>query len=237
MLLLTACAPQPRKPPPPESTAGEVIPRNEPRSRYGNPPFYEVEGRRYVVRDTAEGYLERGVASWYGADFHGKRTSSGETYDMDAMTAAHPTLPLPCYVQVTNLQNGRSIVLRVNDRGPFRKDRIIDLSRSAATRLDMIRDGTAMVEVRAITTPSAAVVVARPQRLYAQAGAFQDPANAQRLADSLRSAGIAGVEIIEVMASRVLRVRAGPVATVAEFDALMERLRRAGVPEPRLSSD
>ena len=118
--------------------------------RYGNPPFYEVFGKRYYVLSSSVDYVERGVASWYGPGFHEVRTSTGEPYDMYGMTAAHKTLPLPAYVRVTNLQNGRSVVVRVNDRGPFVGNRIIDLSYTAAAKLDMLRNGTAMVEVRAV---------------------------------------------------------------------------------------
>ncbi len=132
-----------------------MVPRNEPRSRNGNPPFYDVMGKRYFVLSSSVGYVERGVASWYGPGFHKVRTSTGEPYDMYAMTAAHKTLPLPAYVRVTNLQNGRSIVVRVNDRGPFVGNRIIDLSYTAAAKLDMLRNGTAMVEVRSLEPVSA----------------------------------------------------------------------------------
>jgi rare lipoprotein A len=128
----------------------DAIPRAEPRSVYGNPPFYDVFGKRYYVMASSVGYVERGVASWYGPGFHKERTSVGEPYDMYGMTAAHKTLPLPAYVRVTNLQNGRSCVVRVNDRGPFVGNRIIDLSYTAAAKLDMLRDGTAMVEVRSL---------------------------------------------------------------------------------------
>jgi len=128
----------------------DAVPRVEPRSRYGNPPYYDAFGKRYYVLSTNIGYVERGVASWYGPGFHQIRTSTGEPYDMYAMSAAHKTLPLPAYVSVTNLQNGRSVVVRVNDRGPFVGNRIIDLSYSAAAKLDMIRGGTAFVEVRSI---------------------------------------------------------------------------------------
>ena len=135
--------------PAPESIP-DVVPRSEPRSRNGNPPFYDVLGKRYFVLSSSVGYVERGVASWYGPGFHKVRTSIGEPYDMYGMTAAHKTLPLPAYVRVTNLQNGRSVVVRVNDRGPFVGNRIIDLSYTAAAKLDMLRNGTAMVEVRSL---------------------------------------------------------------------------------------
>jgi rare lipoprotein A len=141
--------PAPEAPPPPQSVP-DVVPRSEPRSRSGNPPFYDVLGKRYFVLSSNVGYVERGVASWYGPGFHKVRTSTGETYDMYGMTAAHKTLPLPAYVRVTNLQNGRSVVVRVNDRGPFVGNRIIDLSYTAASKLGMLRNGTAMVEVRSL---------------------------------------------------------------------------------------
>ncbi len=130
---------------------GDAIPRPEPRSRYGNGPVYEVFGRHYTVMGSSDGYSERGVASWYGKKFHGRLTSNREPYDMYAMTAAHKTLPLPTYVRVRNLRNDRAVVVRVNDRGPFVHNRIIDLSYAAALKLDMVSDGTSLVEVTAIS--------------------------------------------------------------------------------------
>jgi len=129
--------------------AGSASPRND----RGNPPFYDVLGRRYYVLSTSDGYRARGVASWYGRDFHGLATSSGETYNMNAMTAAHTTLPIPTWVEVTNLDNGKHVVVKVNDRGPFVDNRLIDLSYAAALQLDMVRNGTARVEVRALSSP------------------------------------------------------------------------------------
>jgi len=137
--------------PPDLSAVRDAVPREEPRARYGNPASYEVFGETYHVKETAEGYEEEGRASWYGTKFHGRRTSSGETYDMYAMTAAHRTLPLPAYAEVTNLDNGKRVVVRINDRGPFVDNRIIDLSYAAAYRLDMVDAGTAPVRVRTIT--------------------------------------------------------------------------------------
>ncbi|MEO6696998.1 MAG: septal ring lytic transglycosylase RlpA family protein [Gammaproteobacteria bacterium] len=128
----------------------EPEPRMEPYSKYGNPTYYEVNGRLYHTLSSSAGYVERGIASWYGTKFHGRRTSSGEPYDLYAVTAAHKTLPLPSYVLVTNLNNGRNLVARVNDRGPFHQDRIIDLSYAAAGKLGVLPTGTALVEVRAI---------------------------------------------------------------------------------------
>jgi len=123
------------------------------RNDRGNPPFYDVLGRRYYVLPTSDGYRARGVASWYGRDFHGLSTSSGETYNMNAMTAAHTTLPIPTWVEVTNLENGKHVVVKVNDRGPFVDNRLIDLSYAAALKLDMVQSGTARVEVRALAPP------------------------------------------------------------------------------------
>ncbi|MGB5131593.1 MAG: septal ring lytic transglycosylase RlpA family protein [Steroidobacteraceae bacterium] len=253
-LLVAACAHEPERPAPPEPAAGTSTPpavgsgaasspRDEPRARLGNPPFYEVAGKRYIVLANAAGYVERGVASWYGPTFHGGRTATGETYDMNAMTGAHPTLPLPTWVQVTNLQNGRSVIVRLNDRGPFSSNRIIDLSHAAAEQLDMIRAGTAMVEVRSLAGASAQAspVGAAPiaTRFYAQAGAFADEENARRLAGRLRDAEVGQVAVSETGRDdrHLYRVRVGPVASIGEFDALIERLRQAGVESPRLVLD
>ena len=128
----------------------EPVPRAEPRSRYGNRSPYTVLGKSYRVLDSAAGYRERGVASWYGAKFNGRATSSGELYDICQFTAAHKTLPLPSYVRVTNLDNGRQLIVRVNDRGPFHDGRVMDLSYAAAVRLGVDRTGTARVEIEAV---------------------------------------------------------------------------------------
>jgi rare lipoprotein A len=138
----------------PVARSDEIAPASQDmtRTRRGNPPFYEVFGVRYQVMTSSDGYAERGVASWYGKKFHGRQTSNGERYDMYRMTAAHKTLPLPTNVRVTNLRNGRSVIVRVNDRGPFVKNRLIDLSYAAARELDMITTGTAPVEIVALDT-------------------------------------------------------------------------------------
>ena len=158
LTVIAACASNKAQDGPPRSgsVAGrglpdDPVPRREAKSRYGNGPVYEVLGKRYTVLPSAVGYKERGVASWYGDKFHGNLTSNREVYDMHAMTAAHKTLPLPTYVRVRNLSNGNMIIVRVNDRGPFVSNRIIDLSYSAAKKLDMIGTGTSLVEVEAIT--------------------------------------------------------------------------------------
>jgi len=128
----------------------DAVPKVEPLAKSGNPESYVVFGRRYYTKKSAHGHVERGLASWYGRPFHGRKTSSGETYDMYAMSAAHKTLPLPTYARVTNLENGRRVVVRINDRGPFHDGRVIDLSYTAAVKLGMKRQGTAQVEVQAI---------------------------------------------------------------------------------------
>ena len=238
-----APAPAPPPAPPPSSVEAtpDAVPRAEPRSAHGNPPFYQVLGRRYYVLATADGYLERGVASWYGPTFHGGNTSSGEPYDMYAMTAAHKTLPLPCYARVTNLRNGRSVVVRINDRGPFAANRLIDLSYSAAAKLDMVRDGTTLVEVRALTAAVPDVLTRSsaqpPPALYVQAGAFADQQHAQRLLARLQAAGLGRAFIALPLqnGARLYRVRLGPVDSVAQFDELTARLAALGVPDARLA--
>ena len=234
-------------PPAPPNAVPDAIPRAEPRARNGNPPFYDVLGKRYYVLSSSVGYWERGVASWYGPGFHKVRTSMGEPYDMYGMTAAHKTLPLPAYVQVTNLQNGRSVVVRVNDRGPFVGNRIIDLSYTAAAKLDMLHNGTAMVEIRTIdpatppvlTASIATDTAALSPALFVQAGAFSDPANAQRMAEKLRggSYGKVFVRDDQIAGRRMYRVRIGPVRNVAEFDRVVAALERAGISDAHLALD
>jgi rare lipoprotein A len=244
--LLAGCATKPivqptptPAPTPPKELPPDPIPKAEPRSKQGNPPFYEVMGKRYFVLPTAEGYRERGVASWYGPGFHRGTTSNGEPYDMYAMTAAHKTLPLPCYVRVTNLKNGRSVVVRVNDRGPFKDTRIIDLSHSAAVKLDMIREGTAFVEVEALTASTQPQPAPPPAGLFVQAGAFTERANAERLLQRLHAEGEKDALIREdvVNGRTFFRVRVGPVPTVNDFDKTVARLRKLGLHDARLALD
>ncbi len=200
----------------------DAIPRVEPRSRYGNPPYYDVFGKRYYVLASSVDYVERGVASWYGPGFHELLTSTREPYDMYAMTAAHKTLPLPAYVRVTNLQNGRSVVVRVNDRGPFVGNRIIDLSYSAAARLDMLRDGTAMVEVRAID-PSQPL----PPANVPLTAATPLPVAAPLPADAPLSAAapLSGGDATPPAAHPPLFVQAGAFADPANAEHLADKLR------------
>ena len=258
-MLLAACSgvPPPRAeplpppvlqpvPPPPTNILSipDATQNPEPRSAHGNPPFYDVLGKRYFVLGSAEGYLERGVASWYGPTFHGERTSNGESYDMYGMTAAHKTLPLPTYARVTNLRNGRSIVVRINDRGPFVANRLIDLSYTAAAKLDMLRDGTTLVEVRALSPGEPDDLTrsseAPPPTLYLQVGAFSDERNATRAVERLHAAGLATAFVrmpVEGSGERLFRVRVGPVTSVAEFDQLAARLAAVGFPSARLAND
>jgi rare lipoprotein A len=209
----------------------DAVPKAEPRAHLGNPPFYEVFGQRYTLLESSRGYLERGVASWYGADFQGVRTSIGELYDMYSMTAAHKTLPLPAYARVTNLRNGRSIIVRINDRGPFKANRIIDLSYAAAVKLDMVRDGTTLVEVRALEPDGPPPRAPPAGELYVQTGAFAVAENAERLRERLTAAGIGSVFLRSDAADghTLYRVRIGPIESVAAYDALVARLHALGV--------
>jgi rare lipoprotein A len=215
----------------------EPVPRAEPRAQYGNHSPYTVLGRSYRVLDSAEGYRERGVASWYGTKFHGKLTSTREPYDMYAFTAAHKTLPLPTYVRVTNLGNGEQLIVRVNDRGPFHDGRIIDLSYAAAIRLGIAATGTGLVEVEAIDPehPQAGASprpqTATPHPLYVQAGSFASRDNAVRLRDRLEAAGFDDLFLDRVLTRGELfhRVRLGPVDSIDAADALIERLAAIGI--------
>jgi rare lipoprotein A len=220
------------------SRTPDAVPRAEPRSAGGNKP-YVVFKKRYHPLPTAAGYRERGVASWYGKKFHGKRTSNGEQYDMYAMSAAHKTLPLPSYVRVRNLENGNTAIVRVNDRGPFLHNRLIDLSYAAAARLGIVGTGTGLVEIEGIDPGAPALATVADSRpvggakpsLYVQAGAFTDPDNAERLRARLAQARFSPVRIVrESRAGQTFhRVRIGPVASVEESDRIIDGVARAGI--------
>ncbi|HNP35994.1 MAG TPA: septal ring lytic transglycosylase RlpA family protein [Woeseiaceae bacterium] len=239
---------------------GNAIPKPEARSRYGNGPVYEVLGKRYTVLPSGSGYRERGVASWYGDKFHGRLTSNREPYDMYQMTAAHKTLPLPTYVRVRNLRNNESIIVRVNDRGPFVSNRIIDLSYAAALKLDMIADGTTLVEVTAITfdgpggdlpvrqttappyKPAAvdpADATGGANLSYVQVGAFGDRANAERRKQLLKEHGISNafIHTDTSVTPNLYRVRIGPVREVPQYDLLVEKLATVGIDDPYLVAE
>ena len=234
-LLLAACStppprPQPSRPtavpPPPANIAAipDAVPRDEPKIRGGaNKPFYDVLGRRYYVLADADGYVERGVASWYGPSFHGASTAIGERYDMYGMTAAHKSLPLPCYARVTNLGNGLSVVVRINDRGPFVANRLIDLSYTAAARLDMLRTGTALVEVRVVTAPD------QPPVLTTSAPPPQEPVTPP-LMPTPAPQSTQGDPLTAAQGSpQALYVQAGAFAVPANAQNLAARLRQAGL--------
>jgi rare lipoprotein A len=139
----------PANPPANLDRVADAVPRNEPLHKYANRP-YEALGKKFVPMTSVQPFKQSGLASWYGKRYHGQKTSSGEIYDMYAMTAAHPTLPIPSYARVTNVANGKSVVVRINDRGPFKSERVIDLSYVAAYKLGFIQAGQARVEVEAI---------------------------------------------------------------------------------------
>jgi rare lipoprotein A len=243
----------PSGPPPDLSKIPEPVPKNEPKSQYGNKSPYDVLGETYKVLPSCGGYVERGLASWYGNKFHGYMTSNFEKYDMYAYTAANKVLPLPCYVRVTNLENGKSAIVRVNDRGPFAPNRIVDLSYVAAVKLGVWPKGTAMVEVRSIdpdhpelkSLPARETVVAgSPQKtpkpgLYLQVGAFADVANAERAASQVRAAKLGDVRIVEstVNGKSLRRVRLGPLRDADEADRIAPKLRSLGLGEPRVAVD
>lgn len=226
-------------------------PKVEPLSRYGNMPTYTVFGKTYQTMKSSKGYREKGLASWYGTKFDGRRTSSGEPYDLYGMTAAHKSLPLPTYVNVKNLTNGKSVIVKVNDRGPFVGNRIIDLSYAAAKKLGVYDTGTAMVEVTAInpkhqnlaqapvkdiSTPS----LEKP--LYLQLGAFQDQGNADRLASQLSNIAKNHQLSIKVEQTRRYskpwyKVRLGPIHTDFLVNKLKDELLAQNLPSPTIIYD
>lgn len=221
--------------------------RNLPKSRIGNAPEYTVFGQRYAVLETAAGFRESGIASWYGSKFHGRDTASGEPYDMHELTAAHKHLPLPTFVRVTRTDTGQSLVVKVNDRGPFVDDRIIDLSFGAAARLDMLDSGTAPVEIVALSThevsdvapvvadgtpaapaPSPALSAVPDGEEWIQIGAFRDgeAANAElyRVARQLQLPG----RVERGAQDALYRVRLGPLQR-AGVNAAVSALASVGV--------
>ena len=196
----------------------------EPHAATVKPPSYEVFGKRYQVRASSDGYRERGVASWYGRPFHGRPTSSGETYDMHEMTAAHTTLPLPTWVEVTNLSNGKRIVVKVNDRGPFVADRVIDLSYAAANALDIVRSGTARVEIHAVAEPA----VATP-RSSARAESARPIAPAPAPATQVSVAPAAVPSVLSIAPSERLFAEAGKFRTRTDAVAVVDGLKAQGL--------
>ncbi|GAB6041292.1 septal ring lytic transglycosylase RlpA family protein [Endothiovibrio diazotrophicus] len=213
----------------------DAVPRIEPRARYGNPESYEVYGKRYYVRKSAKGYKERGIASWYGTKFHGRKTSSGEPYDLYQMTAAHKTLPLPTYARVTHLKNGRSVIVKINDRGPFHDNRLIDLSYAAAVKLGIKATGTGFVEVEAIdpatwgrpslaaTPPSAP---AAPVYTATAAGAAAEAASRAEAAPPQAAAAAVPARFY---------LQLGAFSSRGNAQRLADRLRAGGLGSPEIS--
>ena len=240
----------------------DAVPRAEVRTRAGNYSPYTVLGKTYRVMAESRGFRETGTASWYGRKFHGRRTSNGEIYDMYAMTAAHKTLPIPSYVRVTNQSNGRQVIVRVNDRGPFHGGRIIDLSYSAAAKLGYADRGTAPVTVEVVEaagaaaaspvatgTAAKAVPAAQkapvpasvegyqlPANTFLQAGAFGSLAAAELLRERLRGETQLPV-LISQAAKSLFRVRIGPFSNNWELMNLRERLQKKQLASPHVVYD
>lgn len=218
----------------------DAVPRPEPITKAGNKSPYTVMGKTYRILPSSHGYRQRGVASWYGSKFHGQKTSNGETYDMFAMSAAHKTLPIPAYVKVTNQENGRSVIVRVNDRGPFLHNRLIDLSYAAAKKLGYTDKGTAVVEVEAMdpyawrTDGRVAALPVAPRQTaqggggYLQVGAFSSAQSAQRLQARVQEHTRYPVQIRsgESGPSLLYKVIIGPIIDAAEMLALRRLLEQ-----------
>jgi rare lipoprotein A len=235
----------------------DAVPRVEPRTIAGNKTPYTVLGKTYQVSMDIQQYQQQGIASWYGQKFHGRNTSNGEVYDMYGMTAAHKTLPIPSYVRVSNLENGKQVVVRVNDRGPFHGDRIIDLSYAAASRLGFAGKGTARVEVEMINPEqpqSRPLVVAQNTRpiktreqtlgdenratTFVQAGAFSNESSALGLRDKL--VAILNYPVFVDTAdkvSRLFKVRIGPVIDDLEFINIQQIMAEHNLGVPHLVRD
>lgn len=213
----------------------DPIPRNEAKSSRGNPASYTVFGKTYRVMDSAVGYYATGIASWYGTKFHGRQTSSGEPYDLYQLTAAHRSLPIPTYVRVTNLENGRTTVVRVNDRGPFHSDRIIDLSFAAAVKLGFHNMGTARVRVESLETDGPLLPPSPDNGRYVlQAGAFRDVSKADSL--KVRLSALTGTPgyVVQAGGDALYRVRIGPVIGRPEAQRLQALIAASEFDEPMI---
>jgi rare lipoprotein A len=256
---LASCSSHVRRDGPPNydvdvSKIPNATPKAEPMAKYGNMPVYRISGKRYYTMKSSRHFEQTGVASWYGTLFHERRTSSGEKYDMLGMTAAHKSLPLPTYVEVTNLQNHRKIIVKVNDRGPFASNRIIDLSYVAAKKLGMLGRGTAHVRIKAINPytyaqpgskeigrrirQGAPVVVAATkekmerasQYFYLQAGAFKNRAYAVKLKNRIEALMTFPVRVSHpAINSKLYRVEIGPIRDSIAASKLSQRLKNLGI--------
>lgn len=240
LMLLAGCATVvTRDGPPKRSVDVTRIPDAKPtalqKSRYGNPKFYVVKGKRYHVLQNAQGYTKRGIASWYGTKFQGKLTSTREPYDLFSMTAASPELPIPCYARVTNLENNKSIIVKVNDRGPFAPNRILDLSYVAAKKLGYASKGTAMVEVAVVDPSHPSRAPARQElahpKLYLQLGAFTSHHNAENFRTKVSHFTRREVRIETTRGKHheFYRVQIGPLMSVDESDSLQQKLTAKGL--------
>ncbi|MBT8146124.1 MAG: septal ring lytic transglycosylase RlpA family protein [Gammaproteobacteria bacterium] len=237
------------------SSIPEVVPLPVNRTMAGNRSPYTVLGETYRVMPSEEGYEERGVASWYGEKFHGHQTSNGEIFDMYQASAAHKTLPIPSFLRVTNLENNRSIVVRVNDRGPFHGERLVDLSYAAAAKLGYAERGTTRVHLEAIVPPAFSnevgsraagteavtlPAIGRGTKQYVQVGAFSDLEAARRLRGRLQEITSLPVFIQDVVSSstqRLHRVRVGPILTGEEIQLITERVVAANLGSPYTVSE
>ncbi|MFL0798061.1 MAG: septal ring lytic transglycosylase RlpA family protein [Cellvibrionaceae bacterium] len=241
----------------------DAVPRVEPRSPGGNKSPYTVLGKTYHVMPDSKGYVQKGTASWYGQKFHGRRTSNGEIYNMYGMTAAHKSLPIPTYVQVTNLSNGRQVVVRVNDRGPFHGDRLIDLSYSAAKKLGFANKGTAKVKLVVIdpskpyvanksqnsnvqiqiqagaTKPAQPKLFELPDNTYLQAGAFSSRERAEEYRKQLLALTEFPVDVSPLARNRktLFRVKVGPIVDNFKLQALRSLLKQKNLSEGHIIYD
>ncbi len=223
----------------------DAVPKYEKRTRAGNPSEYEIFGKQYKVLTDSKGYHQRGVASWYGTKFHGKNTSNGEVYDMYAMTAAHKTLPIPSYVRVTNLKNRKSIVVRINDRGPFHNNREIDLSYTAAVKLGIQKAGTGFVEVTALESEIPEIIESEYSELfrqqkgttvYLQVGAFANQVLANQLQEKFEVKEIkeSRIQVTENQGNQIYKVQVGPFYTDQQVDSVNKKLARLGYANTQL---
>lgn len=215
-------------PPPNLDETADAVPRVEPLHPFANRP-YSVLGETYIPDTSLSPYQQEGVASWYGKRFHGRKTASGERYDMYTMTAAHRTLPIPSYVRVTSLATGKSVVVRINDRGPFSKNRLIDLSYTAAHKLDYLLAGSTRVRVERLD-PAQFDVGGAPlsKGIYLQLGAFSQSENAHKLREKVQSNIAAPIPPVHVvLTDKLHRVTLGPYASEAEAEIDSARLVQA----------
>ena len=213
----------------------------EPVAQYGNPESYEVDGVTYRVEPVGAGFTELGTASWYGRKFHGQLTSSGEPFDMFQFTAAHKTMPIPAWIRVTNVENDQSLVVRVNDRGPFKEDRVLDLSWAAAERLGFADQGTAKVRYEVLTVPTsdAALIanpLAKPAQAIFQVTAVSTEIQAQKVAEQIRRAVPEDQATVRVESNGtgLFRVQVLPITDLGIERAIYEQLVALGWSPQRL---